>query len=165
MTKYSDIRKRNIPGYPKSIYDDGQTKLEVWKFHRISILTLLIANKLITKAEPGAINLTINGVDYLSLDLPSGMNPLLREALDCRRFQRQDDPHDLTPTDEFLIIQLGHLLANQIGSILDKQNVQYRKDAYLEFKKNWSAEMAQFEQELEALDRADKASTRQRPTR
>jgi hypothetical protein len=139
VSKFSDVRKSDINGYPKTIYDDGDTKLEVWKFTNLSRLTLLIANRLISKSEIGAVMVKIKGDEFVSLDLPCGMKSEIRNALHGEPFEAEGED-DILATDEFLIIQLGDTIENDIGRLFDENNVRYNKEQYIQFKKDRSAE-------------------------
>jgi hypothetical protein len=144
MTKFSDVRKSDINGYPKTLYDDGDTKLQIWAFKgsitsQTSILTLLISTELISKYGGGAVKIKIQGDECVSLDLPGGMNAQIRNALHGERFETQGED-DILPTDEFLIIQLGDTLAYDIGRLFDENNVVYDKEQYIQFIKDRSAE-------------------------
>jgi len=126
MTKFSDVLKTNITGYPKNIYDDGKTKLEVWKIYKMSQLTLLIANELFSEGEIGAVKVKINGVECVCLKPPRKMNPQIKDALQDERFETQGED-DIEATTEFLIIrlcQLGrvNILARIIGGWMNESD-------------------------------------------
>lgn len=143
MNIFADERRRNVQGYPRTIYDDGDTRIEVWKYNNVSILVLLIPNHLLTQNEPGATRWKINDIDFINLELPAGTNPLLREALDCQRFASEDSD-DVLATDEYLRIHLGITLTNDFGELLDRWKVNYDRPSYLAFKKEWSAEIDKY---------------------
>lgn len=146
MNRFVDICQRNLEGYPRTIYKDEKTRLEVWKFNKISILTLLICNTLLTEEEKGVVDCEINGVPYLVLSLPSGMAPEVRHALDEERFEAEME-EDVEFTDDYLVIYLGITITDQIGALFDKNGVQYDKTLYKEFKKEWYAELDRYMEE------------------
>jgi hypothetical protein len=158
-TKFEDISSINMEGFPKTVYDDGETRLEVWKSEggitrEVNSLNLLIANQLLGDAE-GAIIVNIRGDEHVSLDLPSIMNVKIRNALQGRHFEAENN--DIQLTDKYLIIRLGDSLANDVGRLFDENGVVYDRGCYLQFLQDRDAEEA-------ALNKAYYASTTTRPT-
>ena len=144
-TKFEDVININMEGYPKTVYDDGETRLEIWKYEgaitrEVNSLNLLIPNPLLEEAE-GAKIVNIRGDEHVSLDLPSEMNVKIRNALHGRHFEAEND--DIQLTDTYLIIHLGGSLANQVGRLFDKNGVVYNKSFYLQFLKDRDAEGAE----------------------
>ncbi len=141
MKNFSDVPKSDFDGYPKPIYNDGDTKLEIWKFNgpiaEYSRLTLLIANKLFSEGEIGAVK--INGDECVCLKPPRKMSPQIRDALQDERFEAEGED-DIEPTTEFFIIRLGEALAYDIGRLFDENNVVYDKEQYAQFIKDRGAE-------------------------
>jgi hypothetical protein len=120
MRNFPDVPKSDFNGYPKTIYDDGDTRLEIWKLKgsmtEYSQLILLIANRLFSAGEVGAVKININGDEYVCLKPPKKMKPQIKDALQDERFETVGEDH-IEPTSEFLIIRLGDELANGIGRI------------------------------------------------
>jgi len=143
MKNFLDVPKSDFAGYPKTIYDDGDTRLEIWKFKgsmaEYSQLILLIANRLFSEGEVGAVKLKINGDECVCLKPPRKMKPQIKNALQDERFETVGED-DIEPTSEFLIIRLGDELANGIGRILDDNNIDYEKEQYIHFLKDRGAE-------------------------
>jgi hypothetical protein len=139
MINFSDVPKSDFSDYPKTIYDDGDTKLEIWKFNgsiaEYSRLILLIANRLFSKNEIGAVKVKMNGNECVCLKLPCQMNPQIKNALDDERFETEGED-DIEPTNEFLIIRLGGSLAYGIGRLFDENRVNYDKKQYTQFIKD-----------------------------
>jgi hypothetical protein len=155
MKNFSDVPKGDFDGYPKTIYDDGGTKLEIWKFHAsiadYSKLTLLIANRLFSKSETGAVKVKIYGDEYVCLKPPCQMNPQIRNALADERFEAEGEG-DIEPTNEFLIIRLGDSLAYDIGHLFDENNVVYDKEKYIQFVKDRGTEEGELKKAVYAAN-------------
>jgi hypothetical protein len=132
------MTKSDFEDYPKPIYDDGDTKLEIRKFAEYSRLTLLIAKRLFLENEVGAHKVRVNDVECICLKPPFKMNPQIKNALQNERFEAEGD--DISDDGKFLIIQLGDDLALEIGRLFDENNVVYDKEQYIQFIKDWGAE-------------------------
>jgi hypothetical protein len=132
-------------GYPKTIYDDGYTKLQVWKLKgsEYSQLTLLIANGLFSVGEVGAVNVMMNGDEYVCLKPPRKMSSQIKNALHDERFETEGED-DIKRDSEFLVIRLGDTLANDIGRLFDENNVIYNEAQFIQFQKDRCAEEDKF---------------------
>jgi len=143
MKNFSDVPKSDFEGFPKTIYDDGDTKLEIWKFKdsmvEYSQLILLIPNRLFSEGEVGAVKLKITGDEYVCLKPPRRMKPQIKNALQDERFETVGED-DIEPTSEFLVIRLGDELAHGIGRIFDENKIDYEKEQYIQFLKDRGAE-------------------------
>ena len=76
MKNFSDVPKSDFAGYPKIIYDDADTRLEIWKFKgsmtEYSQLVLLIANRLFSDGEVGDRKSTrLNSSHSIASRMPS----------------------------------------------------------------------------------------------
>lgn len=155
MRNFPDVPKSDFDGYPKTIYDDGDTRLEIWKFKgsmsEYSQLILLIANRLFSVGEVGAVKLKINGDEYVCLKPPQKMKPQIKNALQDERFETEGED-DIESTSEFLIIRLGDELANGIGRIFDDNNIDYEKEQYIQFLKDRGSEEDKFKKSIYAAN-------------
>ena len=154
VRNFSDVPKSDFDGYPKTIYDDGYTKLEIWKFKgafaEYSRLTLLIANELFLDGEVGATKVMMNGDECVCLKPPRKMNPQIKDALNNERFETEGED-DIEPTSEFLIIRLGDALAYGIGRLFDENNVNYNREQYIQFLKDRGGEEGRFNKAVYAM--------------
>ena len=143
MNKYSDVPKSDFAGYPKTLYDDGDTKLEIWKFKgafaEFNQLILMIPNKLFSSGESGAVKVKMKGVNCICLNPPRKMNPRLKTALQDERFEMKMDD-DILPTDEYLIVRLGNSLAYDLERLFDMNGVGYNKELLIQYIKDLGVE-------------------------
>ena len=143
MKKYSDVPKSDFADYPKTFYNDGDTKLETWKFKgafaEFSQLILLIPNKLFSAGESGAVKVKMKGENCIFLNPPRKMNPKLKTALQDERFEMEMDD-DILPTDEFLIVRLGNSLAYDLERLFDMNGVGYNKELLVQYIKDLGVE-------------------------
>ena len=155
MKKYSDVPKSNFAGYPKTIYDDGETKLEIWKFKgdfaEFSQMILLIPNGLISTGESGAIKVKMNGDDCVCIKPPRKMNPMLKASLYDKRFEMDGDD-DILPTDEYLVIRLGDSLAFDLAGLFNENGVGYNKELLNQYINDRGVEEDKFKKAIFAMN-------------
>ncbi|MGD0253526.1 MAG: hypothetical protein ABSC01_12620 [Verrucomicrobiota bacterium] len=149
------MTKSDFEDYPKPIYDDGDTKLEIRKFSgsiaEYSRLTLLIANRLFLEGEIGAVKVKIHGDECVCLKPPRKMNLKIKNALHDERFEAEGED-DISHDGEFLIIQLGDKLAFDIGRLFDENDVIYDKEQYIQFIKDRGTEEGELKKAVYAAN-------------
>jgi hypothetical protein len=142
LRKFSDELQKNTTGYPKTIYDDGDTKFQVWNFGN-SFLVLLIKNSIIPKDAELLSEIWPHGERRVSFRPPSQMNPNISDILEMCAFDSQEC---FSETDEWLMVSLEDEIAMDIGRQLEEYGVGYKKEIYDQFLKDRGAE-------LDAMDR------------
>jgi hypothetical protein len=104
---------------------------------------------IISKSKSGVgavIQKTKSDKYLLSFDPPSEMSCEIKMALDCEPYFTENED-DILLTDEFLIIYLDPL-AIDIRSLFDTNGVIYNKEQYIQFEKEWGAELDDMENEM-----------------
>jgi hypothetical protein len=137
VRKFSDELKRNAAGYPKSIYDDGDTKFQVWNSGN-SFLVLLIKNSIIPRDTELLSEVWSHGERRVSFCPPRQMSPTISAILRCYAFGSQEH---FWETDEYLMVSLEDEIAVDIGSQFEEDGVVYKKDIYERFRKDLGAEL------------------------
>jgi len=155
MLKYSDVPKSDFAGFPKTLYDDGDAKIEIWRykgaFAEYSQLTLLIPNKFFSAGENVAVKVRIKGKNCICLNPPRKINPKLNAALQDERFEMERDD-DVLPTDEYLIIRLGNSLAFNLERLFDKHGVGYNRELLIQYLKDLGVEDEIYKKAVAAMN-------------
>jgi hypothetical protein len=137
VKKFFDLVNANKSGYPKTIYDDGETKFQVWNSGSSS-LVLLIKNSIIPIDAELLSEIWHCGERRVSFHPPSEMNSQISGILQCYTF---DSREHFLETDEFLMVSLEDEIAIDIGDQFDEDGVAYAKDIYEQFRKDWAVEV------------------------
>lgn len=154
MKSFNDVHKTNLPGYPRTLYEDADTLLQVWKRGNISCLTLLISKHLLPDTQTGEIDIEAikNGRRGRNrLSLPLKMKAQIRQVFDGLPLDTNDiDGFEVT--DTHVIISFGENVAFGLESRFEECDVIYNKEEYMQFQKALGSELDAFQKEMEKLE-------------
>lgn len=143
VKRFAELLKTNKSGYPKSIFDDGETKVQVWN-RGSSELVLLIDNRIIPKNAEMLSKTWGHDEWRVSFQPPAKVNSQISRILRSYLF---DGPEDFLETDEFLMVRLEDEIAMDIGKQFDEDGVVYKKDIYEQFQKDLASDLDEIDKE------------------
>jgi hypothetical protein len=143
MQTLSELRQRNVEGFPRPIYTQQGISIEIWKFNKVSLFALIIPNGVLTEDDPGFVEAEINGVDYLVVSLPPDTDLHLRHAIDGERFQGCAEDDVLLASDH-LVVFLGITLSADLGKLFDQHHVAYDRAVYSKSREEWGLELDRY---------------------
>lgn len=157
MKRFKDLIKENNPGFPRTIYKDANTRLQIWKRGDSTWLRMVIAKRILPTNKDGEIDvLAVSPGDHITkrLVLPDKMKPGIRQVFSGWDFD-SDAINNVEATDTHLLVDFGPDASLGLEQRFDECEVIYDHEAYLEFQMDLGRWMDAFNKKMEQQDELD----------